>query len=146
MPDGRGTATVTFFEVSAAGATTLDAARAAGRRCRAGYFLAGGRYYDINTTADFGEPVTLCIPYDPATFAGRAVRLLHFDGSIWIDVTTMNDPFAGLVCGQPEELLALRARLRLGRDAAGVDHLRAAQPEQQRHARPSPSWPTSPAR
>jgi hypothetical protein len=27
--------------------------------------------------------------------------VLHVDGSMWIDVTTMSDP-AGMVCGQPE--------------------------------------------
>jgi hypothetical protein len=61
----------------------------------------GGSYYDVSTTADYTEPATPCISYDPAAFAETAVRLLHFDGSLWVDVTTRNDP-AGLVCGEPE--------------------------------------------
>lgn len=101
LPDGGGTATLTFFEVFAAGATTLDALNGA-PPLPAGYFLAGGRFYDINTTAE-GEVASLCIPFDPLSFPDTAVRLLHFDGSAWIDVTTMSDP-AGMVCGVPEGL------------------------------------------
>jgi CSLREA domain-containing protein len=99
LPTG-GSATLTFLEVTLPGATTLDLLNGA-PPLPAGYSLAGGQFYDINTTAEYTEPVTLCIPYDPDSFSGTAVRLLHFDGSAWIDVTTMSDP-AGLVCGQPE--------------------------------------------
>jgi hypothetical protein len=90
LPGGGMTATLTFFEVFATGVTTLDALNGA-PPLPAGYLLAGGRYYDISTTADYGEPATLCIPFDPLSFSGSAVRLLHFDGSVWIDVTTMSD-------------------------------------------------------
>lgn len=96
---GGGTATLTFFEVFATGATTLDALTGA-PPLPAGYFLAGGQYYDLNTTADYGEPVTLCIPFDPLSFPDGAVRLLHYDGG-WVDITTLSDP-NGLVCGLPE--------------------------------------------
>jgi CSLREA domain-containing protein len=100
LPNGGGTATLTFFEVAATGVTTLDELNGA-PPLPAGYVLAGGRYYDISTTADYSEPATLCIPFDPQAFPNQAVRLLHFDGSMWIDVTTLSDP-AGMVCGQPE--------------------------------------------
>ena len=97
---GGGVATLTFFEVATAGVTTLDVLNG-GPPLSAGYMLAGGQFYDVSTTAEFGEPATLCVPFDPADFADSSVRLLHFDGSVWIDVTTMSDP-AGMVCGQPE--------------------------------------------
>ena len=80
MPDGPGNATVNFFEVNAAGATTSTRSPAA-RRCRPATRRAGARYYDINTTAEFGEPVTLCLAYDPARYPTSAVRLLQSDGS-----------------------------------------------------------------
>ena len=96
---GGGTATVTFLEVTLAGATTLDALNG-GPALPAGYSLSGGTFYDINTTAE-GEPLSLCISFDPLDFPDTAVRLLHFDGSVWVDITTMSDP-AGTVCGLPE--------------------------------------------
>lgn len=98
---GGGMATMTFLEVTLAGATTLDALNGA-PPLPAGYLLAGGTYYDISTTAQ-GELASLCIPFEPASFPNQAVRLLHFDGTMWIDVTTMSDP-AGLVCGLPDSL------------------------------------------
>jgi parallel beta-helix repeat protein len=100
LPVPGGTATVNFFEVSATGVTSIDALNG-GPALPAGYVLAGGRYFDINTTAAYGEPVTVCMPFDPLAFEGVAARMLHFDGSMWIDVTTLSNP-AGLVCGQPE--------------------------------------------
>jgi CSLREA domain-containing protein len=98
---GGGVATLTFLEVTLAGATTLDAMTGA-PPLPAGYSLSGGTFYDINTTAE-GEPASLCIPFNPADFPDTAVRLLHFDGSVWVDITTMSDP-AGMVCGLPESL------------------------------------------
>ena len=101
LPLPGGVATLTFLEVITAGATTLDALNGA-PPLPAGYSLSGGTFYDINTTAE-GEPASLCIPFNPADFPDTAVRLLHFDGSAWVDITTMSDP-AGIVCGLPEGL------------------------------------------
>jgi|GEM_PF-3162244 len=95
---GGGSATVTFSEVTLAGATTLDVLNGA-PPLPAGYFLAGGAFYDIHTTAE-GTPISLCVPFDPLMFPDTAVRLLHFDGSAWVDITTLSDP-AGMVCGLP---------------------------------------------
>jgi hypothetical protein len=52
--------------------------------------------YDISTTALYTEPVSVCIDYDVADFGGGtpSVRLLHFDGSEWLDITTLNNPFS----------------------------------------------------
>ena len=112
-----------------------------------GYARPAARFYDVSTTADYGEPVTLCIPYDPARLPGqRRSGCSTSTASLWIDITTMNDPFAGVVCGAPESFSPFAIAAGSGVDAARVDHLRAAEPELQRHARPSRSGPTSPTR
>ena len=67
MPDGPGNATVNFVDVNSAGTTTVDALTG-GPELPAGYTLGGARFYDVGTTADFGEPVTLCLDYDPARY------------------------------------------------------------------------------
>ena len=102
MPDGPGNGTVNFFSVSTAGTTAIDAL-GGGAPLPAGYSAAGARYYDVSTTAAFGEPATVCLAYDASAFATTAVRLLEFDGSQWLDITTLNNPFAGRICGEAED-------------------------------------------
>jgi parallel beta-helix repeat protein len=103
MPDGPGTASVNFFEVNGAGVTTVDALTG-GPELPAGYTQGGARFYDIGTTAEFGEPATLCLAYDPGRYQTSAVRLLQSDGSTWLDVTTINNPFTGRICASEAEL------------------------------------------
>jgi CSLREA domain-containing protein len=100
MPGG-GTASMTFFEVSTAGSTTLGGLTG-GPSLPVGY--GGGRFLDLHTTAGYGDPVRLCLPYEPAAYEGSSARVLAFDGTVWSDVTLTNDPAAGRVCAQPEEL------------------------------------------
>jgi hypothetical protein len=100
MPGGGGTATIEFFQVSSAGATYLEALSGGPSIDLIGYGGAG--YFDINTTAQYGDPVWICLPYDQDALAGGAARLLEYDGSGWVDVSISNDTVAGRVCGEPE--------------------------------------------
>ncbi|WP_162605917.1 right-handed parallel beta-helix repeat-containing protein [Jiangella aurantiaca] len=87
-----GDVTVTYFSVGTAGTTTAERL-GGGPSLPEGY--GGARYYDISTTAEYSEPVTICIDYDPADFGGtKSLRLLHFDGSEWMDITTLHNPFS----------------------------------------------------
>jgi CSLREA domain-containing protein len=95
--DGSTTATLNFATVSIPGATTIDKLTG-GPSLPPGYSVAGAGFFDINTTAD-GEPETICLSYNPAAFESPGVRLLHFDGSTWVDITTSNDPLTGKACG-----------------------------------------------
>jgi parallel beta-helix repeat protein len=105
VPGGVGNATVTFFSVDTAGYTTLDPLDG-GPPLPEGYGGASADIYDISTTAAFNEPVTVCLPYNPPDFGSPtpSVRLLHFDGELWLDITTLNDPFSvpGRICGEAE--------------------------------------------
>ncbi|HEV2950624.1 MAG TPA: hypothetical protein VGZ51_00840, partial [Actinomycetota bacterium] len=103
MPDGPGNATVNFFDVNTTGTTTVDAL-SGGPELPAGYTQGGARFYDVGTTADFSEPVTLCLDYDPSRYQTSAVRLLMADGTTWIDVTTLNNPFIGKICAAEAEM------------------------------------------
>ncbi|MDZ5622522.1 right-handed parallel beta-helix repeat-containing protein [Nocardioides sp. HM23] len=83
---------VTYFEVETAGTTTANRL-GGGPSLPEGY--GGGKYYEISTTAVYSEPITVCINYDPADFGGsKSLRLLSFDGEVWLDVTTLHNPFS----------------------------------------------------
>ena len=103
MPDGPGNATVNFFDVNSTGRTTVDALTG-GPELPPGYTAGGARFYDVGTTADFGEPAMLCFAYDPGRYQTSAVRLLMADGTTWIDVTTLNNPFIGKICASEAEM------------------------------------------
>ena len=104
VPGFGDNASLNFFEVALAGHTGLEKL-GGGPELLGGYGLPpGGGYYEIHTTADFGDPVELCLPYDPAAFAeGGLARILHWDGSEWTDLTTTNDVDAGRVCAAEVE-------------------------------------------
>jgi hypothetical protein len=93
-----GTTSLTFAEVTIAGTTTVDA-QATAPALPDGYVQTGALYYDVNTTAAFSAPVTACFAYDPMSL-DEPVRLLHYDGAAWTDVTISADPALGRVCGE----------------------------------------------
>ena len=128
LPGGQ-TGSATFFEVSTAGATSLGRLTG-GPSLPAGY--GGGQYLDLHTTAGYGDPLQLCLGYDPATFVGTA-RILTWDGTAWIDVTLTNNPTTGVVCGIPEGLGPGRPRRWHRRLPARLDPDRSAQPDDEHH-------------
>ena len=67
----------------------------------AGRVRAGGAmYFDLRTTAIYlGQPM-ICFEFEPSSFATpQAVRLLHYTGGGWHDVSSSGDPANGEVCG-----------------------------------------------
>jgi hypothetical protein len=62
-------------------------------------------YYDIGTTVNYTQPVTACIPYDPAQYTDpSSLRLLHYESATWLDVTTSNNVATHIICGQVTSL------------------------------------------
>ncbi len=100
MPGGL-TADLNFFEISVAGHTGLEPLAGGPPIDLVGYGSA--RYFDIHTTAAFGEPIRLCMPYRPNDFVDGPARIIHFSGSEWKDITITNDPVAGVVCAEPAD-------------------------------------------
>ncbi len=105
QPGGAGNATVTFFGVQTAGHTTLEQL-GGGPSLPEGFGGSSTRMYDISTTTTYTEPVIVCLSYDPLLYGSPtpSVRLLHFDGETWLDITTVNNPFSSpaKVCGEAE--------------------------------------------
>jgi hypothetical protein len=58
-------------------------------------------YYNITTTAQFTPPVTVCIQYpDTAYQVNEAdLKLLHFNGTVWEDITSSLNIQTNTVCG-----------------------------------------------
>ena len=102
MPDGPGQRRPSTSSRSRSPATTRSTRSAAARRCPPATAWPARASTTSPRPREFGEPATLCLAYDPASFATSAVRLLQFDGSIWVDVTHAQQPVR-------------RARVRRGR-------------------------------
>jgi hypothetical protein len=92
-------ATVTFSNVSVAGETTVTTA-AAGPILPSAFALGNPPlFYNITTTAVFAGPITVCVNFAGVTFpSGALIRLLHFEGGAWQDVTS-SGPAGTIVCG-----------------------------------------------
>jgi hypothetical protein len=90
-----------FDEVLQAGDTTLTVSTV-GPPPPSGFQLGDPPvYYNISTTAVFAGQVTVCVDYTGTTFADEAaLRLLHFEGGVWTDVTVSLDTDANIICGR----------------------------------------------
>ena len=98
--------TVTFGEVTGAGNTTLTTSNA-GPPPPAGFRPGSpSTYFDITTTAvsSASASVQVCINYTGITFSALSstaglMRLMHFLGTGFVDVTTSLDTTAAVICG-----------------------------------------------
>ena len=93
---------MTFAEVTEPGYTSVEL-RATAPPLPLGYLTDGAVYYDVNTTAEYSAPVTVCLPFDPDAYDLPA-RLLHHNGTEWVDISLVADETAGTICGDAESL------------------------------------------
>ncbi len=58
-------------------------------------------FYDLSSTATFSGSIQVCIHYDEANFnvPESELKVLHYDGSSWVDITTSIDTNANILCG-----------------------------------------------
>lgn len=98
---GESPATLTFSNVTQAGETTLTQSTS-GPPPPSGFELGGASiYFDISTTAVFSGPVDLCVAYSDADVTDEAnLKLFHYEGGAWADVTTSLDTVNNVLCGQ----------------------------------------------
>lgn len=99
---GIATATITFASVVTAGTTTLESS-ATGPVAPAGFeFGDPPVYYDLSTTAVFAS-AEVCFSYSPTSFnpPESALRLMHYEGGAWTDVTAAGypDTVNHVICG-----------------------------------------------
>jgi len=58
-------------------------------------------YFDINTTATYDPPITVCIDYSEISFGNEdQLCLLHWTGAGWEDVTISLDTVNDIICGE----------------------------------------------
>jgi hypothetical protein len=93
-----------FSNVTAAGETTLITS-SGGPTVPTAFALGDPPvFYNISTTATFNGAINVCIDFSNVSFpAGANLRLLHFDGTAWIDVTT-SGPTNNVICGNVTSL------------------------------------------
>jgi uncharacterized delta-60 repeat protein len=96
---------VTFASVTTAGTTTFTTSMTA-PALPAGYQLGSpALYYDVQTTATYGGPVTTCFHYDATTFPDPGLaQLLHHEAGSWMVVTVSNDTTNFIICGSTMSL------------------------------------------
>ena len=101
VPVQLGPALVTFEMVTQAGTTTVTTS-ATGPPLLASFSLGTPpTYFDVATTALFSGFVDVCIQYAGIAFGNEAsLRLLHFDGAAFADVTTSLDTTNDVICGR----------------------------------------------
>ncbi|MFZ3060302.1 MAG: S-layer protein domain-containing protein [Candidatus Methanoperedens sp.] len=92
--------TLTFSNIDKAGNTL--ALVNDGTSPAASGFVAAGNFYNITTTANYTGLITVTIPYNTGVVDSNHVRLFHYDGVSWKDVTTSSD--ATTVTGQVTSL------------------------------------------
>lgn len=69
-------------------------------------FVIGNFAFEINTTAGFTPPVTICVDLDDPGVQSRALRapgrpaLMHSENGVLVDITTSYDEQTGILCGQ----------------------------------------------
>ncbi len=93
---------LTFDQVTQSGTTTLTTSTS-GPPPPAGFTVGDPpTYYDLTTTATFAGLATVCIDYTGVSYPDEsALRLFHYDGGNWVDVTSPGfpDTLANLLCG-----------------------------------------------
>jgi hypothetical protein len=105
-PGGIG---LTFSTVDAGGSTVVVES-GAGPPPPSGYRIVGlggePRYWDIDTTAGYSGPITVCIRYDITQVMGpeTQLRLVHDAGDGFRDITTSIDTATDIICGQTTSL------------------------------------------
>jgi hypothetical protein len=102
---GAGTApvTISFADVTSSGETTLeiiDPAATGSPAPPAGFSVGDPPlYYELQTTASFTGAVSVCFNYAGISFGAGTPRLFHFEGGVWMDITTTVDTVNSMICG-----------------------------------------------
>jgi hypothetical protein len=99
---GDRTVTITFSDVVEEGLTYVSSS-SSGLQPPLNFQLGNPPvYYEIDTTANFSGPVTVCIDYTGVSFRGRESRLAlaHWEDPDWVDRTISRDPAKNIICAQ----------------------------------------------
>ena len=96
---GPGGVSLSFPQVTGAG-NTAGATSSSCPAAPSGFSLgAPAVCYDLTTTALFTPPAQVCINFSGVSFGSGQTVLLHYEGGVWVDVTTSVDTTNHVVCG-----------------------------------------------
>jgi Leucine-rich repeat (LRR) protein/murein DD-endopeptidase MepM/ murein hydrolase activator NlpD len=95
---------VTFNNVTVAGNTTYTSQQVNPGGGLPSDFRLQGQFVDISTTATYSGPITISLSYDPSIPNPQNLKLFHWYGGHWDDVTTSVDTVAHIVHGQVNSL------------------------------------------
>jgi hypothetical protein len=90
---------VAFQQIAGQGITSVDLSVSNPGTVSGIRFL--GTFYDVITTADYTGTVTVCLDYDASGMAQSAeenLRVFHWDGLSWLDVTASLDTDNDNIC------------------------------------------------
>ncbi|MBM4448804.1 MAG: PKD domain-containing protein [Chloroflexi bacterium] len=98
--------TVTFPDVLESGTTTMTTSTENPvDPTPSDFYVIEGKFIEITTTASYGGLITVGISYDETQVSNEAsLRLFHWNGSAWEDVTTSVDTVGNIVYGQVTSL------------------------------------------
>ena len=100
--------TVTFSQVTTAGNTTVSSNSGNPVAPLPGKLKLGNPpiYYNITSSAGFTPPVTVCVQYPDAAYQHNEanLKLMHFNGIAWENVTQSIDLQTNTVCGVTSSL------------------------------------------
>jgi len=104
VPNGL---SITYSDVATAG-TTSTVSTTTAPPAPSGFNFIGSPpiFYDITTTATFSGPTQVCLNYAGRSFTPpeSSLKLLHYEGGQWVDVTTLLDTTAKIICGSTTSL------------------------------------------
>lgn len=104
---GTAPVNLTFGEIAQTGTTTVLISSAPSAPPPPPDFVPAEppTYVDVVTTATFAGVITVCFDYSNLTLANpSSASLLHYDGTVWVDVTTSRDLAAKRICGEVSSL------------------------------------------
>jgi hypothetical protein len=102
VTDADAGVTVRFDSVTSAGALTVDRPKSSVQKELTNISRVGNTYFDIATTASFGGIAAVTVAYDPSQVKGNeadSVKLFHWDGNAWRDITMSVDAANHTVTG-----------------------------------------------
>jgi len=97
-------AVMTFDTITVAGNTTVTTTSENPVGPTPSGFNVAGLFVDISTTANYTGNVTVGISYDPSTPNPQNLRLFHYEGGNWVDVTTWVDTSNHIIYGEVSSL------------------------------------------
>ena len=98
---------VTFSEVTASGTTTATVSNNPPTEPLPAtfHFADAPIWYEIQTTATYVAPILITLEYDENAVGDEStLRLLHFEGGQWVDITTSLDTIANTITGTTSSL------------------------------------------